>query len=89
MIKKKTRKMENIPLTPIQYWGYSMLYSIPILGIIMRNIHRRTSKNINLVNYATSYSLTFWIKFFIVVAIIAFLIAVDFVDWLYAFLNSF
>ncbi len=66
-----------------------MLYSIPIVGFIMRQIHKRTSKNINLVNYAKSYSLSFWLKIFIIVVIIALMITFDFVDWLYGFLHTF
>ncbi len=79
----KSSEMKTTPLTPAQYLGYSLLYSIPIIGMISRFIHRRHTDNINLKNYALSYSLAFWIKFFIVAAIIALMIVFGFVEWLY------
>ncbi|MCR5213665.1 MAG: zinc-ribbon domain-containing protein [Eubacterium sp.] len=44
------------PISPIGYIGYSLLYSIPIVGIIMLFINGfGQSKNINVKNYARSY----------------------------------
>jgi Ca2+/Na+ antiporter len=46
---------EYKPLGMWQYFGYQILYSIPIIGFIFLVIHSVSSKNINRRNYARSF----------------------------------
>lgn len=46
---------EYKPLGMWQYFGYQILYSIPLVGLIFVIIHAVSSKNINRRNYARSF----------------------------------
>ena len=43
------------PLSPWAYFGYSLLFAIPLVGLILLIILSFSAKNINLKNYARSY----------------------------------
>ncbi|MGI6317037.1 MAG: hypothetical protein ACOX17_10320 [Christensenellales bacterium] len=43
------------PLSPWAYFGYGLLYSVPLLGLVMLIIHSISGANINRRNYARSY----------------------------------
>lgn len=46
---------ENRPLSPWAYFGYSLLFSIPVIGFILLIIFSFAGKNVNRKNYARSY----------------------------------
>ena len=58
------------PITPWGYVGYTILFAIPIIGIILLIVFSISSKNINRRNYARS----FWCVFLI--ALILFILCV-------------
>lgn len=63
---------ENIPsqykpISPFGYWGYNILFSIPIIGLIFLIVYAFDSSNINRRNYARS----FFVGIFIVIILIA------------------
>lgn len=43
------------PLSPWAYFGYTILYGIPVIGIIMLVIHSFNDSNINRRNFARSF----------------------------------
>lgn len=43
------------PLSPWAYFGYNLLFAIPIIGIIFAIIYAFDSSNINRRNYARSF----------------------------------
>lgn len=54
------KKEYNVPaeLTPISMWGYfgySILFNIPVVGFILVIIFSFASKNVNKKNFARSY----------------------------------
>ncbi|MBR6736853.1 MAG: hypothetical protein IKL82_00610 [Clostridia bacterium] len=57
------------PLSPWAYFGWSIVYSIPVVGIIALLINALTATNINCKNYARS----FFCAFIIIVVLIIFL----------------
>ena len=63
------------PLSMWDYFGYSILYAIPIIGLVILLINAFASdKNINLRNYSRSY-----FAGFIIVAIFVILFLIIFV----------
>ncbi len=56
---------ENRPLSPWAYFGYGILFSIPVIGLILLIIFSFAGKNINRRNFARSY----WCKLIVVLAI--------------------
>lgn len=61
------------PLRPWAYVGYSILFSLPIVGLIMMIIYAVNDDNINRRNYARSYlwMMLIMVAVWIIVAIIA------------------
>lgn len=59
---------EYKPLSPWAYFGYTLLFSIPIVGFICLIIFSVSSDNINRRNFARSYWI--WFIFAIVICII-------------------
>lgn len=60
------------PLSPWAYFGYSILFSIPVIGLIVNLVFCFSSENINRRNYARS----FWCAYLLAAIIIAvFLVA--------------
>lgn len=53
------------PLSPWAYFGYSLLYSIPILGFIMMIINSFSSSNINKRNFTRSFWCVYIIGFIV------------------------
>lgn len=43
------------PLSPWAYWGYTLLFSVPIVGFIFLIVFSCKNSNINRRNYARSY----------------------------------
>jgi uncharacterized membrane protein len=56
---------ENRPLSPWAYWGYSLLFIIPIIGTIFLIVYSVDKSNINRCNYARS----FWIPIVIMLVL--------------------
>ena len=50
-----TLPREYRPLSPWAYFGYSILFSIPLIGFILLLVFSFDSTNINRRNYARSY----------------------------------
>lgn len=46
---------DNRPLSPWAYWGLSLLYAIPVIGLIFVIIFSFGSSNINRRNFTRSY----------------------------------
>lgn len=51
MYEEKTYK----PLSPWAYFGYEILFSIPIVGLVLLIVFSFTAKNVNLKNFARSF----------------------------------
>ena len=47
--------VEYRPLSPWAYFGYNILFSIPVLGFILLIIFSLSNSNINRSNYARSF----------------------------------
>lgn len=43
------------PMSPWGYFGYSLLFSIPLIGLIMLIVFSLNNENINRRNYARSF----------------------------------
>ncbi len=56
------------PLSPWAYFGYSLLFSIPLIGFIFLIIFSFNSRNINRRNYARSFfcAALVWFVFIVV-----------------------
>lgn len=60
------------PLSPWAYFGYSVLFTVPLIGLIVNIVFCFSSENINRRNYARS----FWCAYLLAAIIIAvFLVA--------------
>ena len=62
------------PISPWGYIGYSLLYSIPFIGLIFLIVFSFSGKNINRRNYARSFwcALLIVLIFFIIIFAIAY-----------------
>ena len=58
---------EYRPLSAWAYVGYSLLFSIPLIGLILLIVFSFDSSNINRRNYARSYFCEILIAFIIVI----------------------
>ena len=56
------------PLSPWAYFGYSILFNIPVIGFILLIVFSLDSTNINRRNYARSYWC--WLVIFIVLVVV-------------------
>lgn len=63
---------ENRPISPWAYFGYSILFSIPVIGFILLIIFSFAGKNVNRKNYARSY----WCWFILALALILILVVI-------------
>lgn len=63
------------PLTPWAYFGYQLLFSIPVVGFILLIVFSFSDDNINRKNFARSY----FCGLLVVVTIVAFLTIIGFV----------
>ena len=63
---------ENRPLGPWAYFGYSLLFSIPVIGFILLIVFSFAGKNVNRKNFARSY----WCWLILIVAIVLILTVV-------------
>ncbi len=54
------------PLSPWAYFGFSLLFLIPVVGLILLIVFSVTAKNVNLKNFARSY----WCGLVLVLAIV-------------------
>ena len=61
---------EYKPLSPWAYFGYNILFSIPVIGFILLIVFSLDNSNINRRNYARSY----WCMFVLILVIIALLL---------------
>ena len=58
------------PLSPWAYFGYSLLYAIPFVGLVLLIIHSFSDANINRKNFARSH----WCALLVVMAIVFILV---------------
>ncbi len=56
---------ENRPLSPWAYFGYSVLFAIPVIGWILLIVFSLAPKNVNLKNFTRSY----WLWIIVLLAI--------------------
>lgn len=57
---------DTTPISPIGYIGYMLLYSLPIIGIIMVFVNALgSSTNINVKNFAKAYLILFIVGFIV------------------------
>ena len=47
--------MNSKPLSPWQYFGLQLLYSVPVVGFVFLIIHSVGARNVNMRNFARSY----------------------------------
>lgn len=59
------------PLSPWAYFGYDLLYAIPLIGFIFLLIHAFSDSNINRRNFARSFFCAFLIAVIIVIVLAA------------------
>ncbi len=66
-----------VPIRPIGYVGYNLLFAIPFVGLIMIIVFALIDENINRRNYARSFLWTMLIVFIItlIVALLMFALA--------------
>lgn len=70
--KNYTGPEEYRPLSPWAYFGYSILFSIPLIGLIVNLVFCFSDGNINRRNYARS----FWCAYLLAaIIIVVFLVA--------------
>ena len=70
--KNYTGPEEYRPLSPWAYFGYSILFSIPLIGLIVNLVFCFSDVNINRRNYARS----FWCAYLLAaIVIVIFLVA--------------
>lgn len=63
---------ENRPLGPWAYFGYGLLFSIPVIGFILLIVFSFAGKNVNRKNFARSYWC--WIILAIALVLIVFVL---------------
>ena len=66
---------EYRPLSAWAYFGYNLLFSIPLIGFILLIIFSFDSSNINRRNYARSFFCGLLISLIFIIIMIAFLVA--------------
>lgn len=59
---------EYRPLSPWAYFGYSILFNIPVIGFILLIVFSLDNSNINRRNFARSYWC--WLVIFIILVVI-------------------
>ena len=59
MAKKDSLPEEYRPLSMWEYFGYSLLYSVPVVGVVFLIIFALSDKNINRRNYSRSFFVSF------------------------------
>ncbi len=62
---------EYKPISMWGYFGYQILFAIPIVGLIFLIIYSITAKNINLKNYARSYFCVLIIEIILAIIIVS------------------
>ena len=62
------------PLSPWAYWGLTLLFSIPVLGLVFLIIFSFSSANINRRNFARSY----WIGLLLALIVIGVFLLIAF-----------
>lgn len=55
------------PLSPWAYFGYQILFAIPVIGIILLIFYSLSDSNINRRNFARSYFCVYVLAIFIVI----------------------
>lgn len=80
--KNYTGPSEYRPLGAWAYFGYSILFSIPLIGLIFNLIYCFSDSNINRRNYARSFWCVYLLVFIIsvVLAIVAFTLGISMSD---------
>jgi nucleoside permease NupC len=71
MAKEVNLPAEYRPLSMWEYLGYSILYSIPVLGLVCIIIFSLDNKNINRRNYSRSFLLTLLIGIVLIGILVA------------------
>ncbi len=64
------------PLSAWAYWGYSILFAIPLVGFILLIVFSFSDENINRRNFARSYFC--WLLIAIIVTVVLLLLGVSF-----------
>lgn len=67
---QQTNSSENKPISMWGYFGYEILFSIPIIGFILLIIFSFVPRNKNVKNFARSYFCMFILVLIIVIALI-------------------
>lgn len=60
----------NSPLSPWAYFGYNILFNIPVIGWIIALILAFSANNINLKNYAKSFFCVYIIAIVIILVLV-------------------
>lgn len=67
-----TGPKEYKPLSPWAYWGLSLLYTVPVVGLVFMIVFSFNKNNIHRRNFTRSY----WINLLIAVVLIGVLLAI-------------
>lgn len=65
----KSIPSEYRPLSPWTYFGYGILFNVPVIGFILLIIFSLDNSNINRRNYARSYWCLYIIIFILIVVL--------------------
>lgn len=77
--------MDNTPLSPWGYFFRQIIYSIPVIGLIVLLIHAFGASNINAKNFARSFFCIYVVIIVLAVIMFAFGLGADMLD---AIMNS-
>lgn len=69
---------EYRPLSAWAYFGYNILFAIPLVGFIMLIVFAFDSSNINRRNYARSFFCTYLIAFIILIIVLILFLVLGF-----------
>jgi len=63
------------PLSPWAYFGYNLLFAIPLVGFILLIVFAFSDENINRKNYARSFFCSMLVGLILAIIIIAIIVA--------------
>ena len=75
------------PLSPWAYFGWGIVYSIPIVGLVFLIIHSFSSTNINRRNYARSFFCALVLSMILFVICLAIFTSANALQWQFSVSN--
>ena len=72
---------EYTPLSPWAYFGYSLLFVLPVAGLILLIVFSFSSANINRRNFARSYFCIYMLILIVVAVCLLLRVSIPFLFW--------